>query len=153
MASCLQHRLPFRLSKSHKTRRSMTLATPPVDAKTARAALAAQWQARDPKTPEEILQFYREVGPELEDDLEAFHRDPERKKWQEGLAHIAKTFNAKHTIDVGCGAGHDLRLLRDVGIERGVGVEPNKRLRKILCDEGFEVIESIATADIETADV
>ncbi len=131
----------------------MTTATPPVDAKTARAALAAQWQAQDPQTPDEILQFYRDIGPELEDDLTAFHQQAERKKWTEGLVHIAKTFHAKHTLDVGCGAGHDLYELRTLGIEHIVGVEPNKRLRTKLQEDGFEVLESIATADIETMDM
>src|SRR6478752_7255969 len=100
----------------------MTVATPPVDAMAARAALAEQWQTRDPKTPEEILQFYRDVGSELEDDLTAFHQATERKKWTEGLVHIAKTFKANHTIDVGCGAGHDLYALRALDIEHIVGI-------------------------------
>ncbi len=130
----------------------MTTATPPVDAKTARAALATEWLARDPKTPEEILQFYRDAE-HMEDDLDAFHRDPDRITWTEGLIHIARTFMAQHTLDVGCGAGHDLRALREIGIKHIVGVEPNAVLRNKLRADGFIVLESIAAADIETADV
>jgi hypothetical protein len=132
----------------------MTIATPPVDATTAREALSACWQARDPKTPEEILEFYRTAGPELEDDLTAFHQSPERQKWTVGLVHIAKTFKAKITIDIGAGAGHDLRALRDeVGVERIIGVEPNDRLRNRLAAEGFEMAASIVDVDIDQADV
>ncbi len=130
----------------------MTTATPPVDAKTAREALAAEWHERNPQTPEEILQFYRD-SERLEDDLEVFHLGSDRISWTEGLIHIAKTFKAKYTLDVGCGAGHDLRALREIGIEHIVGVEPNRILREKLRADGFEVLESIATADIETADV
>ncbi len=132
----------------------MTTATPPaLDQTAAREALSQEWYERNPQTPEEILQFYKD-SEMLEGDLNAFHTQVERQKWTVGLVHIAKTFKAKTTIDIGCGAGHDLRALRDqVGVKHIVGVEPNKHLRAKLQAEGFEVLESMATADIEGADV
>lgn len=130
----------------------MTTATPPVDAKTARAALSAEWLERNPQTPEEILEFYR-TSECLEDDLEAFHTQAERKVWTVGLVHIVKTFSAKVAVDVGCGAGHDLYAMRTAGVERIIGVEPNDRLRERLQADGFEVVPSVVDVDLDNADV
>ncbi len=131
----------------------MTVAAPVADGLAARAALAKRWQAHNPQTPEEIFQFYRDVGEELEDDLDALHAQDERKKWTTSLIHLARTFHVQTAIDIGCGAGHDLYALRELKIKNIIGVEPNQRLRSRLREDGFNVVESIVEADIGTADL
>jgi Methyltransferase domain len=105
----------------------------------ARAALAEEWRAKEPKTPEEVAHFY-ERAQGLADDLEAWHALPERQDWTRMLVHVARQEVAQrlrgptqplYVVDVGCGAGHDLLALgaalgRDVSLH---GVEPNQALR------------------------
>src|SRR3954468_231007 len=130
----------------------MSLATLPVDAKTAREALAQEWNERNPQTPEEILEFYR-TSEHLNDDLTAFHQEPFRQKWTEALVHVARSGKAKIAIDIGCGAGHDLKALQIAGIGKITGVEPNDILRTSLQEEGFHVVARVEDANIERADI
>lgn len=133
--------------------------TPP-DAKAARAALAAEWEALSPSTPSEVAAFYRDSKC-LGADLEAFHTHPDRLKWTEILVHLAKNVagpdpespGAVSAIDIGCGAGHDLRALKDAGVADVYGVEPNDDLRYELVEAGFHVRWTVDDVPVETADL
>lgn len=119
----------------------------------ARAALAAEWERRAPQTASEVLEFYR-TSELLGADLEAFHTDPMRQKWTEALIHVAtRDAKANLVIDIGCGAGHDLRALRAAGVPMVRGVEPNDKLSIRLGLDNFRVHTCIENADIESADL
>ncbi len=138
----------------------------------ARSALAAEWAERNPKTPEDVVEFYR-TAEHLEEDLDAFHTFEERKGWTRLLLHVAGQIVATvesvegHApvvaVDIGCGAGHDLRSLADAYPQLDlVGVEPNAGLRdrtqaRMLRAGAFPhsltLAEDIAEAPIETADL
>lgn len=94
----------------------------------------------------------------MDDDLDAFHADPERQRWTDALVHAVKESKAQTVIDIGCGAGHDLRALSaaldlDAPQTKLVGVEPNTRFRADLERDGFLTFPSIAHAPIESADL
>jgi SAM-dependent methyltransferase len=123
----------------------------------ARAALAAEWEARGPRNTSEVLDFYRH-SEHLEGDLDAFHSDPERQKWTAALVHVVSQCSGKVVVDIGCGAGHDLRALAaQTDLTSGdmtlIGVEPNIALGQRLRNDGFVIVEDVADAPIETADV
>lgn len=99
-----------------------------------------------------MLDFYR-TAECLEADLEAFHAHPERQRWTEALVHIAKQSKAQVAIDIGAGAGHDLRALRTAGVPEVQGVEPNVQLRAQLNRELFSCSEDVACVPIEQADL
>lgn len=134
----------------------IALSSPPPTAEEARAALAAVWASQAPETAEDVLRFYRECpGDVLEADLDAFHATPERRRWTETVQFVAGNVRPSLLIDIGCGAGHDLRSHRkalplDVCV---TGVEPNDELRRRLMDAGFMVAASVEAAPIETADL
>lgn len=123
--------------------------SPPVDAREARSALAAEWVSRAPSSPEEINDFYR-TSEHLGDDLEAFHQHGERQRWTQVLLHVVQTGEAQCVIDIGSGAGHDLTALGQVWSGRRIGVEPNDRLR---AGTPVEMYADVADAPIEDADV
>lgn len=131
----------------------------------ARSKLADEWVSRSPRTPEEILAFYRET-PNLQADLDAFHSFPERQRWTQALAHIIKSGQAQCVLDIGAGAGHD--LLEMAGLEwdwivppedgiirpRLMGVEPNDKLRGLVGKAiGIPMYADVADAPVEMADV
>lgn len=122
----------------------------------ARMALAAEWQAADPRTAEEIASFY-EGATRLADDLDAWHQKPERQDWTRMLVHVARESGAKTTIDIGCGAGHDLKALREALPNTDLwGVEPNRRIVSSYCGKHhglFHVRRVIEAVPIETADL
>lgn len=90
----------------------------------------------------------------MDADLEAFHNDPERQRWTEGLVGVARNLQATKVIDIGCGAGHDLRALRADNPELELtGVEPNERFRLRLLAEYFHCVAHVALARIEDADL
>lgn len=127
----------------------MTLTADHVEA--VRAVLADEWAAANPQTPDEITEFYVNAQG-LEDDLNLFHSLPERQEWTETLVTMAKRFDARLVIDIGSGAGHDLRALRDAGVN-AVGIEPNKRLRR-RCDwAGLLVYRAVESTPIEDAQI
>ncbi|HXT34772.1 MAG TPA: methyltransferase domain-containing protein [Chloroflexota bacterium] len=111
-----------------------TPTSPALTQEEARAALAAEWRERDPRTPEEIAAFYRETanyGP----DLDAWHRTPERRAITDMIVHVARESGAQRIIDVGCGAGHDLLAIHAALPDaKLIGVEPNDHLRALLPD-------------------
>lgn len=97
----------------------------PPELSTAREALAVEWGARNPQTPDEILAFYRET-PHMAADLEAWHQTPGRQSWTDMLVHVARESNSRNIIDIGCGRGHDLQALREaLPASILTGVEPN----------------------------
>lgn len=117
----------------------MTLApSSPLTAVEARSVLAAEWASVNPRTPEEITEFYKH-SQHMEADLEAFHADPERQRWTDMLVQVAQQIGAQIAVDIGCGAGHDLRALRSAGVKTVIGVEPNSRFRAALERDGFEI--------------
>ncbi len=103
-----------------------------------REALADEWRALSPTTPDEIANFYR-YAEGIEGDLDAWHELPERKEWTSAVIAAAKVSNAKRVLDIGAGAGHDLYALIDAIPDVQVGaVEPNFKLRERLANQGIE---------------
>lgn len=121
-------------------------------AQAARAALTAEWETRAPGTPSEVLEFYR-TSEHLEGDLEAFHAEPGRQQWTAALVHVARNLKANLAVDIGAGAGHDVRALRTVGVALVHGVEPNDYLRVDLARDGFAMHADVSGAPIEDADL
>lgn len=118
-----------------------------------REALAAEWRACNPTTPCEIAQFY-EVSEQLDADLDAWHQEPERLSWTAMLVHVAKQAGAQRIVDIGCGAGHDLRVLRAaLPTAELSGVEPSWYLRSTLTKDGIPVRTQVGSAPIESADL
>lgn len=112
-----------------------------------RDALAAEWTRRKPSTPEEIAAFYRE-SERLGADLEAWHATPERQEWTDAIVSIAKNNGVKSVLDVGAGAGHDLRSLKAAvpaldDINAVIAVEPNVKLAGDLLDAGVCTFTSL----------
>lgn len=119
---------------------------------TVREPLRKEWEERAPSSADEVLAFYRETE-QMDADLHAFHMFPERQAWTAALLHVAANLKAELTIDIGCGAGHDLRALRDAGHGGLYGVEPNERFRRELAFDQFRVLPDVADAPIEDADL
>ncbi len=120
----------------------------------AQARLAQEWRDKNPTTPDEILAFYRDAHG-VEDDLHAWHMLPWRQRWTTIVTHVAQQIDAKHVLDIGCGAGFELRALRDMGKPglRLSGVEPNRACRAKLLEDEFEIRESIADVDLVQPDM
>lgn len=127
-------------------------------AEQARTALAAEWVERAPKTSSEVLDFYR-TSEHLEADLDAFHTSPTRQLWTSNLVHVARQAEPKLSIDIGSGAGHDLRALREAFPDMKLwGVEPNRALRAgsyeaVLSVPGSGMCDDVQLAPIEDADL
>jgi SAM-dependent methyltransferase len=127
------------------------------DLATARDALADEWRAANPQTPEQIDQFYRHAkayGP----DLDAWHATPERQFVTESIVHVAREHNVKRVVDIGCGAGHDLLALREALADAALfGVDPNSELTVHLFKYHFthriEHALVVDVAPIESADM
>lgn len=119
--------------------------------KEARTDLAAQWNSADPKTPDQVLRFYR--GANMADDLNSWHETMERQAWTSMLLHVARERHAERVVDIGCGAGHDLRALRASGVPNVSGVEPNLNFQRYLRAEGISVHASVDQAPIHEADL
>ena len=119
-----------------------------------RERLAREWADRSPEHPEAIAEFYR-TTKHLAADLDAWHRTPERESWTQMLVHVARESGAKRIIDIGAGAGHDLRALRDALPDVLLtGVEPNQALRERLLDaDGINGYSSVDYAFVEAADL
>src|SRR4051812_24044991 len=120
----------------------------------AQARLAQEWRDKAPSTPEEIITFYRDANG-MQEDLHAWHALPWRQRWTLIVTHVAQQIDAKHVLDIGCGAGFELRALRDLN-KPGLGltgVEPNRKMRGLLYDDGFDVRESITDVDLTQPDM
>jgi SAM-dependent methyltransferase len=123
------------------------------DLKGAQHRLAREWLTADPQTPDEILNFYRDADG-VEADLQAWHSLPWRQRWTTIVTHVAQQIDAKSALDIGCGAGFELRALRDTGRPIALaGVEPNRICRANLRADGFRIVESVANADLTTPDL
>jgi SAM-dependent methyltransferase len=104
--------------------------------------LADEWRAHNPQTPEEIAHFYR-TTTNYAADLNAWHQTPARQAITDMLVHVARESGAARIIDIGCGAGHDLRALRAALPNAELtGVDPNEDSRRALPDD----IHKYATA-------
>lgn len=117
----------------------------------ARAALAAEWEAATPTSPEGVAAFYR-TSRRLGAELDAWHATPERAAWTRIALHVAKQTESLKALDVGCGAGHDLRALRAAGLAVR-GVEPNDALRADIAAAGVPCDADAADAPVEDADL
>ncbi len=119
----------------------------PADLVEARSQLADEWRARNPQTPDEITQFYTDprVGAYMRADLNAWHDTAARQSITEILKVVARATNAKHVVDIGAGAGHDLRALAGIVPFRH-GIEPNDALRADLEVQGFQMHRSVEHA-------
>lgn len=94
----------------------------------AREALAKEWERSNPVDEASVAAFYRESQC-LADDLEAWHQTEERQQWTRTIVEYAKSRDVQSVLDVGAGAGHDLRAIRDVKPRISAwAVEPNRRL-------------------------
>lgn len=71
------------------------------------------------------------------------------------LVHVARESASRVIVDIGCGAGHDMRALRaSLPDARVIGVEPNERLRQVCrFDDGLIVHADVAIVHIESADM
>lgn len=118
----------------------------------AREALADEWRAASPQTAEQISAFYQHAQGQTA-DLNAWHEHTERKIWMNMLVHVARESKARVVVDIGCGAGHDLRALRTAGVPELYGIEPNVRQRRDLLADGFDCGPSLDQAPIEQADL
>lgn len=117
----------------------------------ARARLADEWRARDPRTPADIAEFYR-TATGLQDDLDEWHATPARKQATELLVQVAKMSEAKVVVDIGAGAGHDLKALRDATDAELWGVELNVQLWNRWSEIAYPT-HLIEDAPIERADL
>lgn len=132
----------------------MVVETGPLALDETRAALAAEWAANPPTTPDAIHRFYR-TSERLGDDLEAWHQTPERKSWTDMLVHVARESEAQRVVDIGCGGGHDLAALRQALPSAALfGVEPNAALRDAgQASAAATIVPDIAQAPLEMADL
>ena len=133
----------------------MAIQAPPLSLEEARAALAAEWLAMAPTTPDDVAAFYR--GSQCQaDDQAAWHATPERQAWTQMLVNVAQQAGARRIVDIGCGAGQDLVALR-AALPAAVlaGVEPNVRQRqaanRVLPQADLH--PDVAHAPIEEADL
>lgn len=112
--------------------------------RTGQQRLWDSWVATNPQTPEEIDAFYRGTE-DYEADLNEWHSDAGRQTWTQALVHIAKNvIDAKRVLDIGCGAGHDMRALRAALPDAVIcGVEVNERARAAHARAGFTMYASI----------
>src|SRR5262249_2966 len=111
-------------SASRKPRGTSATRHRNLTAQSLRSPPPPKWNARNAPTPDEIFAFYRD-STSLADDLEMFHRDEERQRWTAALVYVAGGIrDAQRTleqpedvrvVDIGAGAGHDARALRDSG--------------------------------------
>lgn len=118
----------------------------------ARSALAREWEARGPRSPSEVLDFYQHAEG-IAADLDAWHQEPERQKWTEIVAYAANQIGAKVAIDIGCGAGYELAALRTANPSLHLyGVEPNDKLRASCSNLGV-ISKDVAETPVEDADL
>lgn len=126
---------------------SFSLAVPwAPDQQTARAALADEWRALNPQTPEEIARFYQ-TAQGIGADLDAWHASPDRQEATRMLVHVAKESGAQYIVDIGCGAGHDLLALAEaLPVAWLGGIEPNAGLRAQLRAHNIPCLPSVEQA-------
>jgi len=125
-----------------------------LDLRGAQARLAQEWRDKAPSTPDEIIQFYRDANG-MQADLHAWHSLPWRQRWTDIVTHVAQQIDAKQVLDIGCGAGFELRALRDLN-KQGLGltgVEPNRKMRALLHEEEFDVREALNDVDLTNPDM
>lgn len=97
-----------------------------------REALAGEWNRKSPSTPEEIAAFYR-TSERLRDDLEAWHATPERQDWTRAIVAVTGANPVTSVLDVGAGAGHDLRAIREAFPDLTIAaVEPHSEMADAL---------------------
>lgn len=117
-----------------------------------RERLADQWRSASPSSPAEIMRFYEQA--DQTEDLDCFHAFPGRQSWTENLLHVVGTAKPKLVLDIGCGAGHDIRAVREQYPDVVVrGVEPSNLFRTALQADGFQIYKTVEQAPVETADV
>lgn len=124
----------------------------PTTLEEARSAVSAEWASRAPRSPEEIIAFYQK-SVHLKEELDAWHKNDDRQTWTKAITYVAQKIEAGLVVDIGCGGGQDLIALRDAGIPRLYGVEPNEELAQRTRDAGIVVGNDIARAPIEDADL
>lgn len=127
----------------------------------ARHALADEWNAANPTTPEQVAAFYRD-SQHMADDVEAFHTDPVRQTWTDAIVYLAQHQEIKTVVDIGAGAGHDLLALSGLDADFDLhGVEPNTILRQRMLTSLHDrslvppvgLHADVSTAPIERADL
>jgi SAM-dependent methyltransferase len=106
---------------------------------TTREQLADEWRRRSPIGRDEIAAFYRE-SEMLGADLDAWHDTPERQVWTRAIVEIAAGNDVETVLDVGAGAGHDLRAVSHLSLS---AVEPNSALRANLPGQTYADISVV----------
>lgn len=110
---------------------------------TARQAVADEWRAQAPETPEQIAAFYRTVQG-YGGELAAWHETEGRKQLTQIVIAALHACKARSVLDVGCGLGYDLAALHaeDPSLTL-VGVEPNEIMRASISPAIATVMPSI----------
>ncbi len=123
-----------------------------IDQAHARQLLADEWHAQHPVTQKEVAEFYR-TSSHMAADLHAWHATPARQQWTEIVVGIARQTNARIVVDIGAGAGYELRALKSAGLEFVGGIEPNDAMRSQLEADGFPMLAAIDQCNFTEVDM
>jgi len=132
-----------------------TTVEPPKTLDEARAALASEWRARAPGTPDEIHDFYVHSQC-MFDDLRLWHNGAERLAWTNLLVQVVSRSGAKSVLDIGCGLGDDLEAVaRNYPLVQLFGVEPNLEAAKVAAYKlaPYPIFDDVEHAPVETMDL
>lgn len=80
------------------------------------AMLAEEWNNRNPQTPDDIINFYKETENYIF-DLAAWHRKPGRIYQTVSAINICKQNRIRKVLDFGCGIGQDGILFANSGFD------------------------------------
>jgi SAM-dependent methyltransferase len=69
-------------------------------------ALAKEWCAKNPQSPEEIAAFYRETPNYIYNSL-IFYESKDREDLTQEMQLIFRSYNIASVLDYGCGSGND----------------------------------------------
>ena len=89
--------------------------------------LADEWNYKNPQSPEEIIDFYKEAENYIF-DLAGWHRIPNRKQLTATAIKICQQNNLQKILEFGCGIGQDGILFAESGFEVTLADLPGKTL-------------------------
>ena len=87
--------------------------------------IADEWNYKGPKSPEDIIDFYKEAENYIF-DLACWHRMPERKQLTKAAISICKQNNLRKILEFGCGIGQDGILFAEASFEVTLADLPGK---------------------------
>ena len=79
-------------------------------------AIASDWFADDPKTDDEIADFYKNTHHYLY-NLVIWHESGDRDNFSKDVDNLRKRFGVSSAIDYGCGVGNDGLMFLEHGLE------------------------------------